>query len=69
MTLKKKYEAVAEKLLTVMQERPLETIAVLSVAASAVAKIINSATQARNAKTWKQEVRRRDYTTRNRYNR
>jgi hypothetical protein len=60
MTAKKKYEEVKAKAIQLMQERPLETIATLSAAALAVAKIINSITEAQNAKVWKREVQRRE---------
>jgi hypothetical protein len=60
MTAKKKYEEVKAKAIQLMQERPLETIATLSAAALAVAKIINSVTEAQNAKVWKREVQRRE---------
>lgn len=60
MNAKKKYEDVKVRFLQLLDERPLETIAVLSVAATAVAKLVSSVTQARNSKTWKREVDRRE---------
>jgi hypothetical protein len=47
-----------------LDERPLETIATLSTAALAVAKIVTSVNQSRNAKTWRREVRRREQSAR-----
>ena len=64
MTTKKKYEAAKARFLQLMEERPLETIAVISVAATAVAKVISSVTAARNSKTWKREVDRRERSRR-----
>lgn len=60
MSAKTKYEEAKAKAIQLFQERPLETIATVSAAALAVAKILNSVTEARNAKTWKREVERRE---------
>lgn len=57
---KKKYEDLKAKAIQLFEERPLETIAAISAAALAAAKMINSVTEARNAKTWKREVQRRE---------
>lgn len=64
MTAKKKFEDIKAKALQLMEERPLETLAVASVAVTAVAKLISSVTQARNSKTWKREVDRRERRSR-----
>lgn len=60
MSVKAKYEKAKARFFQLMDERPLETIAVLSVAATATAKLIRSATEARNSATWKREVQRRE---------
>jgi phosphoribosylanthranilate isomerase len=57
---KKKLTDVKIKFLQVLEERPLETIAALSAAALAVAKVISSVNEAQNARTWRKEVRRRE---------
>lgn len=57
---KKKLTDVKNRFLQLLDERPLETIATLSTAALAVAKIVTSVNQSRNAKTWRQEVKRRE---------
>jgi len=67
MNAKKTYENAKARLLQAFEERPLETIGVLSAAALAVAKIISSTTEARNAKTWRKEVQRREQKQRARY--
>jgi hypothetical protein len=60
MSAKKKFEDVKAKALQLMEERPLETLAVAAVTVTAVAKLISSVTEARNSATWKREVRRRE---------
>lgn len=65
MSAKKKYEDVKARAIQLFNERPLETIATLSAAALAVAKILGAVTEARNAKTWKREVERRERNRRN----
>jgi hypothetical protein len=60
MSVKKKFEDVKAKALQLMEERPLETLAVAAVTVTAVAKLISSVTEARNSATWKREVRRRE---------
>lgn len=60
MTAKKKFEEAKAKFIQVFQERPLETIATISAAALATAKVISAVTEARNSATWKREVRRRE---------
>jgi len=67
MTAKKKYEEVKTKFVQLLQERPLETIATVSAAALATAKIITAVTEARNAATWKREVKRREQNQQKRY--
>jgi phosphoribosylanthranilate isomerase len=57
---KKKLNDVKIKFLQILEERPLETIATLSAAALAVAKVISSVNEAQNAKTWRKEVKRRE---------
>ena len=69
MTAKKKFEDAKARLIQLMQDRPLETIAAISTAALAAAKILSSVTEARNAKTWKREVRRREQAQMRRYTR
>lgn len=59
-TAKKKFEDLKAKASQLMQEHPLETLAVASVAVTAVAKLISSVTEARNASVWKREVNRRE---------
>jgi hypothetical protein len=61
---KKKLNDVKIKFLQLLEERPLETIATLSTAAIAVAKVVTSVNQTRNARTWKKEVRRREQAQR-----
>lgn len=69
MNAKKKFEDVKVRFIQLMQERPLETIAVISAAAMAAAKILNSFTEARNSSTWKREVKRREQSQQKRYSR
>jgi hypothetical protein len=64
MSTQKKFDAVKAKATELMQERPLETIAVISAAALATAKLISSVTEARNSSTWKREVKRREQNQR-----
>lgn len=66
---KKKYENVKAKAIELLEERPLETIATASAAVLAVAKLIGSVNAARNAKTWKREVERRERNQTRNYNR
>jgi hypothetical protein len=61
---KKKLSDVKNRFLQLLDERPLETIATLSTAALAAAKIVTSINQSRNAKTWRREVRRREQSAR-----
>ena len=65
-TAKKKFEDIKAKAIRLFEERPLETIATLSAAALATAKLISSVTEARNSATWKREVRRREEKQRGR---
>ena len=65
MSAKKKFEDAKTRALQLLDERPLETIATLSAAVLAVAKILGAVTEARNAKTWKREVERRERNRRN----
>lgn len=67
MSAKKKFEDVKAKALQLMEERPLETLAVAAVTVTAVAKLISSVTEARNSATWKREVQRREQNQRRRY--
>ena len=67
-TTKKKFENIKAKAIQLFEERPLETIATISAAALATAKLIGSVTEARNAKTWKREVERRERNQKRRYN-
>lgn len=67
MSVKKKYNDAKDRFLQLLQERPLETVAVISGAALAAAKLISSVTEARNAKTWKREVQRRERSQQGRY--
>ena len=69
MNAKKKFNDVKDRFLQVLEERPLETVAVLSAAALAVAKVIGSVNEAQNAKTWRREVRRREQAQQGRYTR
>jgi phosphoribosylanthranilate isomerase len=57
---KQKLNDVKIKFLQLLEERPLETIATISTAAIAVAKVVTSVNQSRNAKTWRKEVHRRE---------
>jgi len=57
---KKKFNAAKARLVQLMQERPLETLAAISAAALASAKLIHSVSEARNASSWRREVRRRE---------
>lgn len=67
MNAKKKFEDAKARLIQAFNDRPLETIAVFSAAALAVAKVISSVNEAQNAKTWRKEVRRREQKQRARY--
>ncbi|AXH44173.1 hypothetical protein SEA_GOCRAZY_35 [Arthrobacter phage GoCrazy] len=64
---KKKYEEVKESVLETVKKHPLESVAVAALAMTATSKLINSVTQARSAKTWEREVRRREMNQRRRY--
>lgn len=64
---KKKFTDAKNKAIQLMKERPLETIVVASMAVTAAAKLINSATEARNSSTWKKEVERRERKERREY--
>ena len=57
---KKKFNDVKAKAIQLFEDRPLETIATISAAALATAKLISSITEARNSATWKREVQRRE---------
>jgi hypothetical protein len=63
---KRKYEALKNKAIQLLEERPLETIATASAAMLAVAKLIGSVNEARNARTWRREVQRREEKQRER---
>lgn len=60
MSIKTKFNVVTTRAVQLLEERPLETIAVISAAALAAAKLISAVTEARNSETWKREVRRRE---------
>lgn len=47
------------KLKDAWNENPLAVIAAAGIAATAVAKLMQASTEARNARTWKKEVDRR----------
>lgn len=64
MTAKKKFEDAKARFIQIFDERPLETIAVCAVAATAASKLIRSITEARNSATWKREVDRRERNSR-----
>jgi hypothetical protein len=68
-TAKQKFEKAKAKAIQLFEERPLETVATISAAALAVAKLVGSITEARNAKTWKREVERRERNQQTRYTR
>lgn len=63
-TTKQKITNLKNKALQLLEERPLETVAVAAVAMTATAKLIHSVTEARNSATWKREVQRREEATR-----
>lgn len=65
MNYKKKFNDFTTEASKLMKERPLETIAAVSMAAIATAKLINSVTEARNSSTWKKEVNRRTQNQKN----
>ncbi|ASR84616.1 hypothetical protein PQB76_gp036 [Arthrobacter phage Cheesy] len=64
---KKKYEDAKAKIVETVKERPLESVIAASLAMTATAKLLNSITQARSAKTWEREVRRRETNQRRHY--
>jgi len=66
MSAKKKFEDAKAKAIQLLNERPLETIATISAAALATAKIISAITEAHNSATWKREVKRREENQRTR---
>lgn len=45
------------------EDQPLHVIAVASLAATAVSKLLKATTEAQNAQTWKKEVERRRMST------
>jgi hypothetical protein len=45
------------------EESPLEVVGVASLAVTAIAKLIDSRTRAKNQRTWKREVARREKKT------
>ena len=65
MSFQDKVNATKAKATQLMQERPLETIATISAATLAAAKIISSVSGARNSSTWRREVRRREQNQKN----
>jgi len=69
MNAKKKFEDVKNRAIQLFEERPLETIAALALAATATAKLISSITEARNSATWKREVQRREQSQYKKYSR
>jgi hypothetical protein len=60
MSVKSTYAKVKARTAQLLDEHPLETIAVAAVAAGATAKLINSITEARKVEIWKREVQRRE---------
>jgi hypothetical protein len=60
MSTKATFANAKTRLVQLMEEKPLETLAVISATALATAKLISSITEARNSSTWKREVRRRE---------
>jgi len=65
MSTKTKFNDAKTRLIQLMDEKPLETIVVISTAALATAKLISSVTEARNSSTWKREVQRRERNQKN----
>lgn len=65
MSTKTKFNDAKTRLIQLMDEKPLETIVVISTAALAAAKLISSVTEARNSSTWKREVQRRERNQKN----
>lgn len=65
MSTKTKFNDAKTRLIQLMDEKPLETIVVISTAALATAKLISSITEARNSSTWKREVQRRERNQKN----
>lgn len=63
-TTKKQFEDAKARFIQLMQDRPLETVAAISAAALAAAKLLSSVTEARNSATWKREVKRRELAQR-----
>jgi hypothetical protein len=60
MSTKATFANAKTRLVQLMEEKPLETIVIISTAALAAAKLISSVTEARNSSTWKREVQRRE---------
>lgn len=56
---KTKIESAKTTFVSTFQERPLETTAAIVAVLGITAKIIDTATQAQNAQTWRKEVKRR----------
>lgn len=56
--------AAKDKLRQAWDENPLAVIAVASGAVIATAKLLDSVTAAKNTRTWKKEVNRRDRNSR-----
>jgi hypothetical protein len=59
-------DKVKHKIQQALEENPLTVVAVASGAALAVAKLITAVTEAKNSRTWKKEVDRRDRVSKRR---
>lgn len=60
MDYKRKYREASDKIYHTITTYPVESVIVGIAAMTAAAKLNNSITQARNAATWRREVRRRE---------
>lgn len=65
MSFKKKFNEVKESAFQTLKERPLETLAVISAAAVATAKVVKTISEVQNSNTWKREVKRREQSQKN----
>jgi len=61
--IKAKFEAGVEWVV----DHPVETLVVMTTATALVTKLLNAATEAKNAKTWEREVDRRVKKTTSRH--
>jgi hypothetical protein len=63
-TMQKTLNDIKSKVQKAWDENPMQVIIVGAVAATAAAKVLDSVTAAKNSRSWKKEVDRRDRNSR-----